>query len=652
VKKPSGGPALAVVYTAIAIVMTWPLARHLGTRLPADLGDPVFNCWVLMWTAGQVLAAFQGHPGALANFWNGNVFYPEPLTLAYSEHLTGQMLQILPVYAVTGNIILCYSLLFIASFALSGLAMYLLVRDLTNRPPAAFLAGLAFAYAPYRLGQFPHLQILTCYWMPLALFGFRRFFVTNRARPLAGGSIALVMQNLSCGYFMLFFAPFAAAYCGYEIVQRRRLRDWPMWGKLAIAAVAMALATWPFVRPYFQLRDVASLGVRSPGEIVMFSADAHAFATIAPNSRLLSDAMSGFPKPEGEGFVGLSILAFALIGVVFGLRRLLAGVPWRTLPEWHVLAIGAAGVVFLGSVVALVLYFVNGRLVLPFVGDGVIRRNATEPLTFALGSLMAFALLVSLARRRARAIAATAFGFFAVAVLAAAIFAMGPKLQALGHDLGPGPYRWLLNLLPGFDGLRVPARFLMLVALFLAALAGLGAAALLDTRARRFALVAIAAGSVGILAESWFAPLQLNQPIVPAPGFRLAAAPVTGRAINPIYQVIRDLPDPAVLVELPFGEPAYESLAVFYAGYHRRPILNGYSGFFPQSYLDRISTLHELPDHRDEAAALLRSAGVTHVLVHEGAFIDARGREISEWLTSIGAHAVATNGMDKLFAFQ
>jgi len=59
-----------------------------------------------------------------------------------------------------------------------------------------------------------------------------------------------------------------------------------------------------------------------------------------------------------------------------------------------------------------------------------------------------------------------------------------------------------------------------------------------------------------------------------------------------------------------------------------------------------------LPDHRDEAAALLRSAGVTHVLVHEGAFIDARGREISEWLTSIGARVVATNGMDKLFAFQ
>ena len=88
---------MAIVYTVLAIVMTWPLARHLGTRLAADLGDPVFNCWVLMWTAGQVLSALHGDVGALTNFWNGNIFFPEPLTLTYSEHLSRQMLQILPV---------------------------------------------------------------------------------------------------------------------------------------------------------------------------------------------------------------------------------------------------------------------------------------------------------------------------------------------------------------------------------------------------------------------------------------------------------------------------------------------------------------------------------------------------------------------------
>ena len=80
--------AVALAYALIAVVMTWPLARYLGTRLAADVGDPAFNSWVLAWTAGQILAALSGDFGALASYWHGNIFTPEPLTLAYSEHMT------------------------------------------------------------------------------------------------------------------------------------------------------------------------------------------------------------------------------------------------------------------------------------------------------------------------------------------------------------------------------------------------------------------------------------------------------------------------------------------------------------------------------------------------------------------------------------
>ena len=65
-------------------------------------------------------------------FWNANIFHPNPLALTLSEHLFGQTLQILPVYWLTGNIILCYNLLFIATFALSAFGAYLLVHDLTG----------------------------------------------------------------------------------------------------------------------------------------------------------------------------------------------------------------------------------------------------------------------------------------------------------------------------------------------------------------------------------------------------------------------------------------------------------------------------------------------------------------------------------------
>jgi hypothetical protein len=638
----------------VAVVWTWPLARHLGTRLAADVGDPAFNCWVLAWTAGQVLAALGGHLSALGQYWQGNIFWPEPLTLTYSEHLTGQMLQMLPVYAATGNILTAYNVLFIATFALSGLAMYLLVRDLTGEPAAAFLAGLAFAYAPYRLGQFSHLQVLSSYWMPLALLGLRRYFARAGdrpgVRPLAGGAAALVMQHLSCGYYMLFFAPFVAAYAAYEMVQRRLLRQWRVWAGLAIAAAAIALLTWPFVRPYFQVRQQTNLGVRSPEEIRLFSADSHAFGTIAPNSRTLAERLSGYPHPEGEGFPGFTILAFAGVGIGWALARLVRSVRWRSIPEWQVLAIATSGVFLAGSVAVLVWYFVHGHLTLSIFGSHAVRQNASQPLIIAAWSFVAFASVTAIARRHAGP-STTASGFFVVAVALAALFALGPRMQTLGRDLGAGPYGWLLTL-PGFDGLRVPARFLMLVALFLAVLAGIGAAALLASRLRSAAYVAIAAGAIGILAESWVAPLQTNQPVIPAAGFTVPPPPASGRAVNPIYRVIRDLPDPVLLAELPFGEPAYEVLAVFNAGYHRRPLLNGYSGFFPRTYLDRAGVLHQLPDRADAAERLLREANVTHVLVHEAAFLDDLGPQISAWLLAMGARPVTSHERDRLFSLQ
>ena len=232
------------------------------------MGDPALNCWILQWTMGQMLAALHGHPAALLDYWNGNIFYPAKLTLAYSEHLTAQALQVLPLFAATGNILLCYNLLVLSTVALSGLAVFLLVRELTGHPMAAFVAGAAFALTPYRVSQLSHLQMLSSYWMPLALYGFRRFFVTGRLRPLVWGAAAVVLQNLSCGYLMLFFAPFAGAYCVYEVAVRGLWRSRRTWLALGGAAVGIALLTYPFVAPYLELRRISALGVRSMSEVL------------------------------------------------------------------------------------------------------------------------------------------------------------------------------------------------------------------------------------------------------------------------------------------------------------------------------------------------------------------------------------------------
>ena len=125
--------AAILAYTALSIVLTWPLALGIASDVPGDLGDSLLNMWILAWGAEHLPRLLTGAMSWQA-FWNANIFHPEPLALTFSEHLFGQTLQILPIYWLTGNIILCYNLLFISTFALSAFGTYLLVQGPDRQP--------------------------------------------------------------------------------------------------------------------------------------------------------------------------------------------------------------------------------------------------------------------------------------------------------------------------------------------------------------------------------------------------------------------------------------------------------------------------------------------------------------------------------------
>src|SRR5207302_2932084 len=144
--RPGSGQGRAsyatVAYAVIAVVMTWPLARGIARDVAWDLGDSILNIWILAWDCEQLRGIFFGHYSHLQHFFDANIFHPAPLTLAYSEHLVPQALQVFPIYALTKNPILCYNLLFLSTFVLSGLGMFLLARELRGSTVVASVAGL------------------------------------------------------------------------------------------------------------------------------------------------------------------------------------------------------------------------------------------------------------------------------------------------------------------------------------------------------------------------------------------------------------------------------------------------------------------------------------------------------------------------------
>ncbi len=641
----------ALLYTVAAVGMTWPLARVIDREIAWDMGDPLFNAWVLLWTGGQVLAFLSGDFDALNRYWHGNIFHPEPLTIAYSEHLAPQMLQALPVLAATDNVVLAYNLLFLSTCVLSGLGVFLLVRELTGHPVAAFVAGLAFAFAPYRLAQFSHLQVLSAQWMPFVLYGFLRYFETGRLRALVGGAAALVAQGLSCGYYLLFFGPFAGLYVLYEMASRGRLGDWRLWRTWVITAAVVAAVTLPFLVPYLNVRGEGGLGVRDAGEIALYSADTHAFVTAPGSSWLWGERLTGLLRLEGEGFPGVAILTLALVGLGWGFARALIharATPTTAVPAWRQIAIGAVAVVWLAHLYGLVSFLITGGLAIPHDGVWAIHRQANPVMVRMLLLTVVLIVLSPGVRRVLRGVPGSALGYCVGGAALAALLAMGPGIYAGGHAIGTGPYAWLVAYVPGFDSLRVPARYLMLVALFLAVLAGYGAAALLR-RWPRAAIGVMTVLSAGMLLEAWPGPFPTNVRVA-AEG--LSATPSDlrfGPALPPLYKVIRDLREPVVLIEFPFGSSAWDLHSLFYAGYHRRPLVNGYSGFFPHSH-GVLTQMFSLPSGDPDAAwQALVDTEATHALVHEAAFLEGRQREVSDWLRSRGATEILVDGADRLF---
>jgi hypothetical protein len=88
---------------------------------------------------------------------------------------------------------------------------------------------------------------------------------------------------------------------------------------------------------------------------------------------------------------------------------------------------------------------------------------------------------------------------------------------------------------------------------------------------------------------------------------------------------------------------------MFYSIVHWRPVVNGYSGFYPPHYGRLIAALSEIPRHADVSIEALRSTGATHLILHQGAYRDGEGEATAEVLTAAGATELFRDGSDLLF---
>ena len=671
-----------LTYSVISLVLTWPLAAGLGRDVPGDLGDSLLNMWILSWGAQHLPLLLTGGM-SWTQFWDANIFHPAPLALALSEHLFGQVLQILPVYWLTGNIILCYNLLFISTFVLAAFGTYLLVYDLTGDRRAAFVAGLVYGFLPYRIASIPHLQVMSSQWMPFALWGLNRFVTTNSYQALAGGTAALVMQNWSCGYYLLYFAPFAPLFVLHRMWAVKKLADMRTWVGLVGGAVVTLVLTLPFLLPYTQAQQ--QFGFERPfGEVVRFSANVWSYVTASESLWLFGTALRYYPHGEGETFLGFVPWILAAVAVI-ALAISAAGpdpAATRQTPIWKRALIGLLAIAVAAQFIAVVSAVIFGGFNIDLLGVS-IRARTPQRLMWQFAAVATVLLVVSpRTRLMTMKMARSPLAFFAVATVLAMWLSLGP-VPKVGDALvsGFGLYGVLYEYVPGFNGVRVPARYAMIAGLFLAVMAGYGVAAIIRAAIVRAAIVrragtlvpaAVAVIALLILIEGVAVPLPMNgtwaqhEATPPAQvyptralGSRLVHRSLgeggsLGEGVPAVYARVAALPAGSAITEFPFGDAAWEIRYVYYSAAHWQPLTNGYSGSFPPEYSARVARLKDVTVNPEASWQALVDSKSTHVVLHPAAFANpAHAVTVKEWLESHGARLLETfDDKDALYAIR
>jgi hypothetical protein len=304
---------------AVTLVMTWPQVRRLDAV--KDLGDPLFGLWRLAWVAHQIVR----DP---LNLFDANLYYPSRFTLAYSDAMVLPGVLTAPFFWLGIPAVPLYSAVVLATFVLAGVAMYMLVRSLTGQPAAALVAGLAFAFYPFRFQHYYQMELLWVCWTPLVLWAVRRTLAEGRWRDGLIAGAAFAAQLASCVYFGLFLAAYLAPVGGTLAIAAGRLRRAAL--PLAAGAVLAAAVLVPLLSPYQHARR--ELGERSPAEIEAFSSRPRDYLVAQTSNATWGRALgSGTHGPE-DSFPGLLIVVLALVAL------------W---PPWSVPRMAfAAGLVF------------------------------------------------------------------------------------------------------------------------------------------------------------------------------------------------------------------------------------------------------------------------------------------------------------------
>ncbi len=353
------------------------------------------------------------------------------------------------------------SIFILIHFSLAALFTFILARALGLSPASAMVSGLLYGFGGFLMAQVPNLNIMAgAVWLPLILFGVRQA-TQRRSWPVAMiAGIPLALQVLIAQPQVVFYSLVTVTGYGF----------------------------------YRALSDYFQPCLMNHGSLCPAVTDSEV-QPVPVRLSLQADRLAGSGRQAAQSLFLVGLVA--VTGLLLAAPQLL---PTLELQQLSVRAESQAWD-FLTKNSLPPAMWVN-LLVPSAYGNNVVGFRGGDPFQedyLYLGLIPLLLIGFSFGQRHRRD-----YNFFVLLALGGALLAMGRYTPLYG---------WIIQYLPGFALFRIPARWLMVVSLALAILAGFGLEKLLKQGLPvRQGVVALGAGGglmVGLGLVWWLQELLL-----------------------------------------------------------------------------------------------------------------------------------------------
>ena len=313
-RRASRACLLLLAYVALTCLFTFPMVLELGTHHLGDArGDAKGYLWNYWWTRTAL------DRGA-SPFETDAIFHPVGIGLAF--HTLGflQGVLFIPLRAAVSDVAAA-NLVVLWTFPASALAAYALARAVGAGVFGSFLAGVVFAFCPYRLARLAgHYDLLGTEWIPLYVLALWKLAEKERFSVpwvLAAGAVAAA-SGYTASTYLVFLACFTLLFLAF------RPRRIP---RVLAVGVVTAFLLLPMLHQAYV--DRTSWTYEPYPGAQRYVADVGAYFTPSPRQSFLGPIAGHAYDPnltETTVFAGYLVLAAALAGLA--LRGRVPGIPF------------------------------------------------------------------------------------------------------------------------------------------------------------------------------------------------------------------------------------------------------------------------------------------------------------------------------------